>query len=120
MRARISPVEAMPCPFSPPMPTAKSVLVDFAIWLLELHFAGRSGLRQVQAPPNYPRVNPCGTERLLSQTTSRRFEPRIAHQIRPRTSEVVLAFEATVTGPEIQLHLLGGAASPARQASPES
>src|SRR3974390_1549137 len=27
MRARMSPVEAMPCPFSPPMATAKSTLL---------------------------------------------------------------------------------------------
>src|SRR5438552_18690637 len=48
MRARMSPVEAMPWPFSPPMPTAKSILVRAAIWLLTVYFAGRSDLKRVQ------------------------------------------------------------------------
>ena len=51
----------MPWPFSPPMPTAKSTLLRFAICLLGSHSAGRSGLRQIQTSPNSPDIESCGT-----------------------------------------------------------
>src|SRR5438876_6653322 len=53
MRARMSPVEAMPWPFSPPMPTAKSILVSCAIWFKTVLVCWQSGLKQAQAeiPP---------------------------------------------------------------------
>src|SRR5205809_7523167 len=53
MPARMSPVDAMPWPFSPTMPAAKSILVSCAIWFKTVLVCWQSGLKQAQAeiPP---------------------------------------------------------------------